>query len=440
MTKGDIIRFGGDSAAGHKAGEPSVYAPGNSLFARLGRGVDGFVFLGLVVLVVFILRSYDARTSWRGLLLLLGIVSVVGCLAWRPVRWRSVVPLVRRLVVFGSGIAAVVVVASVFGATFEVSKQQFMLGFVLPLLLPWLVVNHVRDPQRWHVLMYALVVAGLVLVARNLLQYLQEFRAFGKLSSDITLHRNFSANFVFGLPFVLWFAVASRGRWQAIVGWSLVPLVLIMIAGTGARGAWIAAIVVLVVFLVFLRSRRLWLVAAGAAAVAIVLAVTVVPPELLVNRIQQGMDTSMRTSGTWGPAIEIMSERPWLGYGFGDEVFSQEFNRRVADAEHWTIKRSIGPHNFFLGLGVAAGVPAMIALLGMLGVSIWAIGQRAWPRVSCGAADRDFALSGVTVIAAVSGAYLVVGNVESIPWNLFALWFGMSLSWLQIEGRPALPG
>lgn len=112
MSKVNFTRFPADSAAWCKASEPGVPARGDLLFVRLGRGADGFVFLGLVVLVIFILRGYDARTSWRGVLLLLGIVSVVGCLAWRPVRWRALVPLVRRLVISGSAIAAAVVVAS----------------------------------------------------------------------------------------------------------------------------------------------------------------------------------------------------------------------------------------------------------------------------------------------------------------------------------------
>jgi O-antigen ligase len=151
------------------------------------------------------------------------------------------------------------------------------------------------------------------------------------------------------------------------------------------------------------------------------------------------MDTSNRTAGTWGPAIEMIRDRPLLGYGLGDDVFHQEFNRRVVTAEHWTIRQSLGPHSFFLALGFAAGLPALLVLLLLFGLAVWPMGRRVPSLLADKGAARSFGLSGVALLAAVSGTYAVIGNVENLNWNLFGFWLGMSMVWLQLDASSSLP-
>jgi O-antigen ligase len=406
---------------------------------RWSRRLDGFVFVGLLLLTVFVLRNPDVRSAWRAGLLLLGVLSLAGWLVFRPARWKGIVPQVRRLVLAGMAFVAIVDVASLAGPTVEVAPEQFFLGFLLPVLIPWLIFRHVRDRERWDWLMAVFAVAALILVFRNLAQYVQEWLALGKLSSDVNLHRRFAVNLVFGLPFLLWIAVGSRQRWLAATGWLLAIVSLVMIVATGARGAWLGAFVVIMIYLLFLRSRRLFAASAAGLAIAVIAGLTVIPPELVVNKIQQGMDTSNRTAGTWGPAIEMIRDRPLLGYGLGDDVFHQEFNRRVVTAEHWTIRQSLGPHSFFLALGFAAGLPALLVLLLLLWLALWPMGRRVPTHLAAGGAARSFGLSGVALLAAVSGAYVVIGNVENLNWNLFGFWLGMSMVWLQLDAGSSLP-
>ena len=406
---------------------------------RWSRRLDGFVFVGLLLLTVFVLRNPDVRSAWRAGLLLLGVLSLAGWLVFRPARWKGIVPQVRRLVLAGMAFVAIVDVASLAGPTVEVAPEQFFLGFLLPVLIPWLIFRHVRDRERWDWLMAVFAVAALILVFRNLAQYVQEWLALGKLSSDVNLHRRFAVNLVFGLPFLLWIAVGSRQRWLAATGWLLAIVSLVMIVATGARGAWLGAFVVIMIYLLFLRSRRLFAASAAGLAIAVIAGLTVIPPELVVNKIQLGMDTSNRTAGTWGPAIEMIRDRPLLGYGLGDDVFHQEFNRRVVTAEHWTIRQSLGPHSFFLALGFAAGLPALLVLLLLFWLAVWPMGRRVPTHLAAGGAARSFGLSGIALLAAVSGAYVVIGNVENLNWNLFGFWLGMSMVWLQLDAGSSLP-
>jgi O-antigen ligase len=434
MTKKSFENFlvGGECIAGGSM--KRAFAEGPSVLSGLGRKLDLVIVLGLLVLAVFVLRTPDVRTAWRVILLALGVVSIGTCLVWRPVAWRELLPEVRYLLLVGVGLVALVVTASLLGQTFPVAQEQFLRGFLLPLLLPWLILNHIRDERRWRLLVWAFVVAALLLVLRNFHQYIDEWRVLGRLSTDIHLHRRYAINLVFGLPFLLWVAVSGKRCWLSAVAWLLSLLTLVMIVATGARGAWVGAAAVLLVFLLLLRRRRLLLASVGIAAIAAIIGAMVVPPDLVLDRLRQGLDTSSRTSGTWGPALEIMESRPWLGYGFGDEVFNYEFNRRSATAEHWTFKQSAGAHNFFLTLGVAAGLPAMLLLVGVIISGVVLV----WARVLRGSAASGadaFSGSGVALVAAVCGTYMMIGNVENLQWNLLAYWFGMALTWLQLDGR-----
>jgi O-antigen ligase len=394
---------------------------------------DRYVFFGLLLLTALVLRNPDVRSAWRAGLLLLVILSLTGWFGLRPTLWKGIVPQVRRLALAGTAFVAIVVIASLAGPTLKVAPEQFFLGFMLPALIPWLIFRHVRNIRRWNYLMAAFAGAALLLVFRNFAQYVHEWLALGKLSSDVHLHRRFAVNLVFGLPFLLWVAVGSRQRWLAATGWLLTVVSLVMIVATGARGAWLGAFIVILIYLLILRSRRLLVGFAVGLAIAVIAGLTAIPPELVLNKVHQGMDTSNRTAGTWGPAIEMIRDRPLLGYGMGDDVFHQEFNSRVAAAEHWTIRQSLGPHSFFLAIGFAAGLPALFVLLLLLWLAVWPMGRRVPKLLAEEGAARNFGLSGVALMAAVSGTYGVIGNVENLNWNLFGFWLGMSMAWLQLD-------
>lgn len=66
MTKGDIVGLNRKIPPGHVAGEAFAYQPESVLLARLGRGIERFVYFGLLLLVVFVLHRRAAQSGRLG--------------------------------------------------------------------------------------------------------------------------------------------------------------------------------------------------------------------------------------------------------------------------------------------------------------------------------------------------------------------------------------
>lgn len=212
----------------------------------------------------------------------------------------------------------------------------------------------------------------------------------------------------------------------------LTVVALLMVALTGARGAWLAAAAVVMLYLLMYRDRRLMIATSAALAVFALGLFSFIPPEIGMNRINQGLDTSLRTTGTWGPALEMVADRPLLGYGYGGEVFHQEFNRRVPASPHWSIRQSLGPHNLFLDVAFATGGIGLALLMYVLFSAVLIMGRllRALDRhhVRC----SPLYIGGVALLAVFSGFILAQGAVEERSWPPITLWLGLCLVWIQL--------
>ena len=392
---------------------------------------DWLVFGGIVLLSVTLLRYPEPRSAWRLVVLTLAIVSVVVSCG----RNRSAnVPLhTVRLAALYAGIFVAVFAASIVGSTFELAGRQFGNDFLIPSLLPLLLWNHVASERRWQILMYSMAIAAIALISANFLQYVREWRQFGGISNDIALHRKYAVNLVFGLSFVIWLGFAAPMRWIRCVAWLLVPLIVAMIIGTGSRGAWLGTFFVIATFGAVTRSRMYGIVLSIGLVISILVAVAIVPGEFVAARIQQGFDTTGRVSGTWAPALEMAMARPFVGYGFGDDVFHDEYNRLVVDRDYWPIKVSIGPHSFLLSLAFAAGFPTLILLVMLVMALIISVMRNAKRvRLLERGQGNHWVLSATALVAGFVGAYGVMGLFENLSWTLFGQSFGFLLVWLRL--------
>jgi O-antigen ligase len=395
------------------------------------RYADLFVFGGIVLLTVTLLRYPEPRSAWRLVVMVLAVVSLV--ISFRRGRIASLPAHIFRLAALSAGVFITVFVASIAGSTFELSGRQFANDFLIPSLLPILIWNHVVSERRWQVLMYAMAVAAIALVSANFLQYMREWQQLGGLSNDITLHRKYAVNLVVGLSFVIWLGFAASFRCLRWVAWLLVPLIIAMIIGTGARGAWLGAIVVIAIYGVLTRNRTYGILLSIGLFISIAIAVAIVPGEFVAARIQQGFDTSGRISGTWAPALEMAMAKPLLGHGFGDDVFHAEYNRLVVDKAYWPIKASMGPHSFFLALAFAAGFPALVLLTVLLAFLLLLVVKNL--RRMGPAADAhgyQWFLSGTALVAALVASYVVMGFFENLSWTLFGQILGLLLAWMRL--------
>jgi O-antigen ligase len=246
---------------------------------------------------------------------------------------------------------------------------------------------------------------------------------------------------VFGLSFVIWFGFAASTRWLRWVAWLLVPITIAMIIGTGSRGAWLGAMFVVATFGVVTRSRMYGMILSIGLVVSILAAVAIVPSEFVAAKVQQGFDSSGRVSGTWAPALEMAMAHPFLGHGFGDNVFHDEYNRLVVEKDNWPIKVSMGPHSFLLALVFAAGFPALILLVMLAMALIIAVVRNARRvRLLGGGQGNRWVLSATALVASFVGAYGVMGLFENLSWTLFGQSLGLLLVWLRLTGAAIADG
>ena len=188
---------------------------------------------------------------------------------------------------------------------------------------------------------------GVVIVFANGMQYVHDWLTDPSRLLNIKAHGGWGHPLVFLLPFALMQMRLSTGRESRL--WLLLALTEgTMIIATGARGAWLAMLAVILIWAVAGFNRKQLLRLAAGSLVLLLVAYFALPPFLLRDRIEKGFDTSSRKTGTWGPAIEMMDERPTLGFGFGKETFNREFNSRVPEREAWSIKHSKSPRRLMM--------------------------------------------------------------------------------------------
>ncbi len=293
----------------------------------------------------------------------------------------------------------------------EITKGSWTSVFKDYFVVPIPLLYVMADTQRRRLMSLLLAASGAVIVALNGAQYLRELFSDPALLLNIKTHRGWAHPLVFFLPFAMLQLIAARGR-QAAIWYALFGIEVVMIFASGARGAWLALMVILFLWgMLREHRRRTGILMAIGLAIASVSYITL-PANVFKDRLAQGASTSLRTTGTWGPALEMMAERPWQGFGFGKEIFNREFNQRAPLQDSWSIKKSKGPHSIVLEAGFAGGYPALV-LMTLLFVSAFIYGWRA-VFISPALEEKAFALAALTSFA---GFYITRGAFESVHWG-----------------------
>lgn len=414
---------------------------GNGGFYRLDRWLDKLISAGLLLLALTLYLRSDVRSSWRALLLIIiGLAAVHGVLRGRAL-WQGLAPQVPLFLSFWLAFAGFTLLTAWTGNTFPASQEQLLLNFLLPASLPWLAVFYLNRPERLQLLGWAFLGGLGINLFRNAEQYVEEWQVLGGLTNDIHLHRHFADGMVFGLPFLLAALIATRQRAGRLLLLLMLATAFGMILLTGARGAWLATGLGLLAFVLLLRDRKLHYALLGLGLVGVLAVVMLGPGEIVMAKIQQGFDTSQRTSGTWGPTLDMMADKPWLGYGFGPEVYHEAFNQRAPSEPGWSLKTSVGAHNHFLQVGFAAGIPGlMLFLLACLPPLILILRQVYQAAAATLQAGQTHAVLQQRVLGAALccvflSAIFTQGMFENRNWPPIAFWLGSCLAWLNLNHR-----
>ncbi len=220
--------------------------------------------------------------------------------------------------------------------------------------------------------------------------------------------------------------------------------VLVALAGSGTRGAWLAVLVVAMIVALARRAavgRRPELVAAlMAGAVLIGVAVAVAGP-----RGGTSGSTTDRTTPVgarldeWRIGWRALS-RHWF-VSVGPEGYRIVFPQVVDDDYERAYGRDVIPdraHDVFLDLGITVGLPGLLAYLALLGL----VGRRVW-RVLCrGPAALAGAAAGVVAYGVQQVVLFPVAELEPVAWLMAGALVAVEarpVAWSRLV-RPFAPG
>jgi O-antigen ligase len=351
-------------------------------------------------------------------------IALAAALAIAAMQPRQVVRIAREpLAWWLGGVALFAVVATLVSPRPAYSAWQAYneLGFlVLSAFATALIVRRALDAD---VLLWASVVAAVDVSIYSIAQYLRERDgAPGWPLPDIHRHRYYAEPLLWFFPALLWGLGKARKRWLPLLGAGF-ALYLLLLAATGSRAAWYAAMIAAIVWFSAESNRARIIVAGVALVAAIVLALWIVPPDIFFLQVARGVWASHRVHGAWVPALELIFDRPWLGHGYGEELFHAAYNAEVATHPGWYFRESLGPHNVFLALWFAGGIGLVGCILGLLVSYVRYVGRALV--ATAGPAWRTQLLAGACSVL----AYLVIrGTFESIPFRVCGLAFGVALA------------
>ncbi|MBI3564734.1 MAG: O-antigen ligase family protein [Elusimicrobia bacterium] len=230
----------------------------------------------------------------------------------------------------------------------------------------------------------------------------------------------------FLLPFVLRGALGPRPR----VPRALLPLVVVGLALTWARGAWASAELACGLYLVF--DGRVRVDARRARALGLACAVAAAPAYLLLQRrLAKGDSDSMRVE-MLKAAPPMLAERPWLGWG--PDTYMIPFRRHKTDrwvkVSHATFVLQLSAHDDLLQAAVTLGLPGLAAYLWLLAAAAAAFRRR------LSAPDAGFAAAAA---AGLAGLFLQakVNPVTPSTLALAAIATGLALRRAPAAPRPA---
>ncbi len=344
-------------------------------------------------------------------------------------------PVVRALAVFL--LLALVSVAYSPRPGEALAEYVFTLGTV-----GWLAVVvpcAIRDEPGLRRLLNAALVVALYLNYVQVKGIVNEYRETGQLLADVGLHRPHTSSLMFFLPFLMVLAERARGGARAFGWWAVVALQFLLLLATVGRAAMLATAVAMASW--FLVRRRWQLLAAAAAAfgLAVVVLFTLPHDSAPWQYLEKGLSTSGRVDFTWGPAMAMILQAPWFGYGYGSFVYPQVFDMQipaaVLDGQPREFVRQLGPHNYYLEIWFHAGLFTLAAM-----VLLFArISAQLYEQVRARRGEDLVGLTALAVWCAFAAHYLVHAHFGPLgPTGLrpLGMLIGMlvALRWIRAGG------
>ncbi|AOM41755.1 O-antigen ligase RfaL [Xenorhabdus hominickii] len=298
-----------------------------------------------------------------------------------------------------------------------------LFSFTLPIVLYQESKQHIAK-----MILIAFIIGIVVIALTDIAKYIIKYHAIGEMPFTNYNHREFSYGFIFYFPVIL----CSWALWKkhSLLSWSLLVITsaisLFLLLGTLSRGAWVAIVVATVLIILINREWKLTVAAAiclGLLAGATHWSATSNPTtRLLLHKLTQTDSSYRYSNGTQGSAWSLIMENPIKGYGFGNKVYHQVYNSRVADYPDWTFRTSIGPHNVFLSFWFSAGIVGLITTLLMTFSALFTGSQIIRQH------NDIIRQAGIILLAAFISLFVVRGAFENAYINEIGILFGLMIA------------
>ncbi|CDL84407.1 O-antigen ligase RfaL [Xenorhabdus cabanillasii] len=298
-----------------------------------------------------------------------------------------------------------------------------LFSFTLPIVLYQESKQHIAK-----MILIAFIIGMLAISLTDIAKYIIDYYSTGEMPFSNFNHREFSYGFIFYFPVLL----CTWALWKkhSLLSWLLLLIAsaisLFLLLGTLSRGAWVAIVAATVFIIAINREWKITIAAAIClgllAGITHWSAASNPATKLLFYKLTQTDSSHRYSNGVQGSAWQLIMENPVKGYGFGNKVYHQVYNSRVADYPDWTYRTSIGPHNVFLSLWFAGGILGLITTLLMTFSAIFTGSQII--RQNSGIIRQ----AGIIILTAFIGIFVVRGMFENAYVNEIGILLGLMIA------------
>lgn len=341
-----------------------IYKKNNSLT------VAGVFSVFLLISIFFI----DGITRYKkGISILVVILSILTYLKANKLERKKIISIFKnKIFIFIVLFSLSLLLSSIYSYDpIETIKYSFnsLLNYgvlFFSLFIPILLYK-LKKKDILIILISSLILGLILKCVIELTKYYSEYINNGILPFTTYLFRDVSNSLIFYFPALLLLLFTNKSNYKIY----FTPLLLIfsfILIGTLSRGAWLAALVSCLVFLLLIKNWKIPLaiiILIGVAFITLKVANNE-KNSLLVTKLEQTSGTNRYTNGTQGTALEMIKEKPILGYGYGNNVYDSVYNQKVKNNPDWIFKQSIGPHNTFLFIWFGSGLLGLALFISMI--------------------------------------------------------------------------
>lgn len=266
--------------------------------------------------------------------------------------------------------------------------------------------------------------------------------------------KSFAAGFAnnggFYLPFIAaWILSAEDSRWKKLLGGLTVALGIILVIAYDSRTALVAIPFAILSSLILNRRLKMLLLVAVAFIVSLSLMLAVNPNESVSQRFRSLSNTETFTTNTglsgrlgiWTGVVQLIKDRPVLGYGCGwkklswavrDSGYPEEWKKTAPDSYHYFITATklrygeVNPHNLLLQISFEIGVTGLVIFLWLWGTVMFKLGWLIRKPVS--ANNRTFALASIGILITYAMFNVTNGFWGGVYGNMMI--FLMAIIWI----------